>query len=334
MTLFVSIAFTAFGRFSGRSMLFFYGAPLAAFAGALWMRLHPRNYIEADPSSGKAKLVERGNVVFETDSTNLGPLKLFREQRTQGSGSKKRTVTYYGVRTSSNHRFPAVTQEMRARFEGERIARLLRVDLISLSGELRPLAALDMPLYERLRADAAAKQPATAPAAAHVQIRNLMPGYEITTTYRSKAPFAAALAGFLFPLGLVLFHGGFPLLGRVVRGDASAFDYVAGALIALLFSPFVYGLYAGVRASFFPGEIRITTEELRYRRHRLSIDEIEEIDGPPDAPPRFITDRGTVTISNFFCPSKEFAYLGHEIRRALLEVGQIRRISRSIAAAS
>lgn len=303
------------------------GSTLIFFATRLF---RSRFFIDVDERARSVSFIEEGRLQRQFTLPELGPLEISHRVMTmRRKDGSQRTIDIYDVR-SGRHRdviFREFPSERKARRFAESMARTLNLPVQSLSGEIRGAGELDAPLYVRLRGDSAASTPAIRPADSDLDVVNLSPGYEITTRYRSRRPLLWALAAGVIPALVFSWLGSrFGVLSRLREGRIEGDDWLLIGMTVVCFVPVLIGVARGAREAFAPGRIVVTPEEVRYRRIRVPIEAIEEIDGFPERTPRLVTDRGILEISRYFCNEADRSFLHHELRRCVVEMGRRARM--------
>jgi len=288
--------------------------------------LRPRNFIDVDQTAGSVNFVEKGRVQRQFALPDLGPLEIAHRSMTMRRKDGSRyTIDIYDVR-SGRHRdiiFTEFPTELKARRFAESMARTLNLPVQSLSREVRGADQLDAPLHVRLRGDNAVLTPAIRPPNSDLDVVNLSPGYEIRSRYRARGPFLWALAAGVLPAIVFPWLGSrFGVLSRLREGKIEGDDWLLIGMTVVCFVPILIGVARGAREAFAPGRIVVTPEEVRYRQNRVPIEAIEEIDGFPERTPRLLTDRGILEISRYFCKEADRAFLHHELRRYVVEMGR------------
>jgi hypothetical protein len=291
----------------------------------LKMRFKPKVYLFVDKVSGLIVLFRKGRELKEIPFAAAGPLAQVMDSRTVRTKNGTRTVIYYCLKS------PAVpddflfesTSELRTRREAEKMARIMNVSLISPAGEERSPQELDLPFYRRFARSKQELKATTLPFDSKLSVRDLMPGTEIGTSHRAMLPvimgvLALAITGGIALL-LLLPTGTIGRFGAEFSGKDNAYIILTVVLLNLG----GYFFYRGIKSAFLPGKVVITPYEVSYRRTKMSLEDIEEIERDENGLIRLIGDHRILVISPYFCPDAEKDILLHVLRRAVIEAGII-----------
>jgi hypothetical protein len=184
---------------------------------------------------------------------------------------------------------------------------------------------IDLPLHERLRDDAAARQVAPLPPESGIRIEPLSLGYAMHSTLRAWGSLGAS-AGFLI-FGLY-FVARSPLKALVEASESSdpLSQVLLGGLgvVALVFA-WIIG--TGVRDALFPGTVRVTDRGVSYRFSRMALREIEELTATH--PIELIGDRRSLRLGQTFCKPGAAQAVAHELQRLIIEVAEANPHARS-----
>jgi len=292
-------------------------------AAGLRVRLAPRHYASVDAASGTVTLA-RGRQRQELPLAGIGPLRHALEERRVKRGNSWTTVVFHVARSEPHPqvRIFESEDELATRKSLETHAKAWNLPYVKPSGETRTPEELDLPVFQRLAADAAVTTalPQKERSSLTVEWRN--DGYEVRTSYRPPVDRTRILLLTIGPLLLAAFFFREPLRDLVREGTPVLLRVLAGSVVLLLVLP---GAIAAARSWLRrsrPPVLRIAADGVKFRGKTLPLRSIEEVERVPGAVCRLVSDARIVEVEGDFCAPFEREWLHHEIRRLVVEVGQ------------
>ncbi len=298
--------------------------PLVLLGVGLFLRLRPRNFVSVDADAGTATFVRGGAAVVELPLAEIGPLEHVVERRRVKSGKSHRIAVFHVARSGAFHelRLFESEKELETRRALEARAKAWRLPYVKPSGEVRNPEELDVPLFQRLGSDEAARATLPQRPGSSLAVAWREGGYEVTTSYRPPLDRATLIATFVVPPVILGWAFGRRLLDAFREGPSTPFLWGAVGAVVLSFVPGLVVAGKAWRRVRFPPSIRVSADGVRFRGRRLPLRSIEEVERVAGGAARLVSDERLLVIDADFCEPSEHEWLQHELRRLVIEVGQ------------